>query len=142
MATHALIPRPWRDALNAVAARAETFPTRLLTEAVAELLARANVGFTPDTPPMPKGTLVALVTRIPAWQLGALHALAARTRIGYSEWLRQAADVLLEHNAMPETEGIAPPLRRRPPPSPGGAAAGSASLPGSPPPCLDCLEAA
>lgn len=130
MATHALIPRPWRDALNDVAARQGTFPTRLLAESVGALLVRAAAGFTPNTPPLERGSLVALVTRIPPEQVKALHALAARTHIRYSEWLRQAVvDVLREHGAMPGEAS-----------EPTRCGCGFKLLPGETAPCVDCRE--
>lgn len=107
MATHALIPLQWRESLNAVV-EATGIPQReLVTRAAEALLSRADNGFIPDTPPMPKGSLVALVARIPRTQQQALHTLAGRTRIRYSEWLRQAVvDVLRAHGAMPPDEPV------------------------------------
>lgn len=143
MPTHALIPRPWRDALNALAERNGTFPTHLLSVSVPRLLARADVGFIPDAPPMPAGTLVALVSRIPPEQVKAVHALAARTRIRYSEWLRQAVvDVLREHGAMPETSAEVAPAKPGRPAADGKCGCGLRLMPGETAPCLDCRETA
>jgi len=144
MATHALIPRPWRDALNGVVAATGTPQRELVEDAVFALLARAEAGFIPDTPPMPRGSLVALVARIPAEQQAALHALADRTRIRYSEWLRQAVvDVLRAHEAMPEVaEPDAPTARVTLLPASGKCGCGFRLLPGETAPCQDCREAA
>lgn len=144
MPTHALIPRPWREALNALAEQQGTFPTLLLTVAVPRLLARAEAGFIPDAPPAPRGTLVALVSRIPPEQVTALHALAGRTRIRYSEWLRQAVvDILREHGAMPEAEAALEIVKRPIPPGTNGrCGCGLRLMPGEVAPCVDCWEAA
>lgn len=141
MATHALIPRPWREALNAVA-RATGKPQReLVSVAVAALLERAERGTIPDSPPMPRGSLVALIARIPREQQAALHALADRTRIRYSEWLRQAVvDVLREHRVMPAGDGAAPMPRIAP--LSGRCWCGLRLMPGEAVPCRDCREAA
>lgn len=143
MPTHALIPKSWREALNTVAERNGTFPTHLLTVAVPRLLSRAEAGFIPDAPAMPAGTLVALVSRIPPEQVRALHALAARTRIRYSEWLRQAVvDILREYNAMPETPEEIVPTKPGRPATNGRCGCGLRLMPGESVPCLDCREAA
>lgn len=143
MATHALIPRPWREALNAVAASSGTPQRELVSAAVAVVLARAAAGFVPDTPHMPKGSLVALVARIPEEQQAALHALAARTRIRYSEWLRQAVvDVLREHGAMPEAEATPAPPPAQAPQAGRRCGCGLRLFPGESIPCTDCREAA
>ena len=142
MATHALIPGPWRDALNAIVCATGTPQRELVSDAVASLLARAGTGFIPDAPPMPRGSLVALVARIPKEQQVALHALADRSRIRYSEWLRQAVvDVLREHKAMPEP-GVAARQCVGLIPTSGKCGCGLRLLPGEAAPCQDCREAA
>jgi hypothetical protein len=143
MATHALIPHDWREGLRAVMARTGTPQSQLVTAAVGSLLARAAPGITPDTPPLPRGSLVALVARIPAEHQQALHALAQRTRVRYSEWLRQAvADVLRAHGALPE----APPAPEVAPfqaATVGGCCGcGFRLMPGESAPCVDCREVA
>lgn len=139
MATHALIPREWRESLGRIAEATGTVQSRLVADAALLVLGRARTGFTPDTPPMPKGGLVALVVRIPADQQRALHALAERTRIRYSEWLRQAVvDVLREHGAMEE----APPVASEPVEPGERCGCGFRLLPGEGPLCEDCREVA
>lgn len=141
MATHALIPRPWREALNAVVAASGVSQRDLIAEAVAALLDRAGTGFIPDTPKLPRGSLVALVARIPEGQQAALHALADRTRIRYSEWLRQAVvDVLRERDAMPEMSAEPPPRCLVIPAPNGRCGCGLKLLPGEAAPCQDCQE--
>lgn len=129
MATHALIPGPWRDALNAVVCATGTPQRELVSDAVASLLARAGTGFIPDAPPMPRGSLVALVARIPKEQQDALHALAGRTRIRYSEWLRQAVVDVLRHYVMMPGESVR---------DDGRCICGFLLLPGESAPCQDC----
>lgn len=149
MATHALIPGPWRDALNSVVFATGTPQRELVSDAVAALLAKAGHGFIPDAPKMPRGGLVALVARIPKEQQDALHALADRTRIRYSEWLRQAVvDVIRKHGQMPEV-ALEPPGVRQPRLTPkyprggeGRCGCGFRLLPGEVAPCQDCREAA
>lgn len=143
MATHALIPRPWREALNAVVASTGTPQRELVTRAVSSVLARAGAGFVPDTPSLPRGGLVALVSRIPPEQVKALHDLAARTRIRYSEWLRQAVvDVLRDHGAMPQPPTDIPAVCVFVPAQNGRCGCGFRLLPGESRPCQDCREAA
>lgn len=144
MATHALIPLEWRKALNAVSEDCGTPQSRLVSLAVGRLLVRVQQGFTPDTPRMERGSLVALVARIPDEQQAALHELADRTRVRYSEWLRQAVvDVLREHNRMP----AAPPPEPMPTPirvvrADGRCDCGLRLAPGEAAPCEDCREEA
>lgn len=142
MATHALIPGPWRDALNCIVCATGTPQRELVSEAVTGLLARAEQGFIPDAPKIPRGGLVALVARIPREQQAALHALADRTRIRYSEWLRQAVvDIIRKHGKMPEPGGPPPQCLVIPAPS-GRCGCGFRLLPGEQAPCQDCREAA
>lgn len=143
MATHALVPRDWRTALGVVAESTGIAQSRLVSAAVERLLARVGDGFVPDTPPMPRGSLVALVARIPEEQQQALHALAARTRVRYSEWLRQAVvDVLREHGAMPEAPEPLQVARPGRPRAPGRCGCGFRLEPGESAPCFDCREVA
>lgn len=143
MATHSLVPRTWREALAGVAEISGKCQSKLVSLYVGRLLWRMERTPTfPTCPLMPKHVAAALVVRIPSEQVKALHALADRTRVPYSEWMRQAVwDVLAEYGRCP-AEDVPTPAESAPKPSPDRCACGLRLAPGESSPCEDCRKAA
>lgn len=144
MATHSLIPRAWREALAQVAKASGRCQSQLVSTSVGLLLLRmAQAPTFPTCPLMPEGVACALVVRIPAEQVDALHALYRRTRVQYSEWMRQAVwDVLVEYGAAPQPPSDLPATCVFVPAPRGRCSCGLRLAPGESAPCEDCREAA
>lgn len=106
--THVMLSATMLEGLDALVQRTRVRQSRLMREAVDDLLARYVNGVRlsplPRLPPLESTR--SLVFRLDVSALESLRALAKRTRIAQSELVREAvADLLAKHAPHPEAPG-------------------------------------
>lgn len=121
---HVLVPASMLEGLSSLSARTRVRQSDYLREAIADMLAKhGTADVVPQWPEIDESEkLESLVFRLPRAQHDALTALAKRTRIISSHWVRLAVDMLLKKHGDSGTErtcdcGCKAPL---PPPAPVG----------------------
>lgn len=95
--THYLVPASMRTELRDTADRTGRQQSDMLRGAVGAMLKHwKDARRLPEWPAMPSEELVSVVCRLPEHVLLELRALAERTRVHQSVWLRYAHHLLLE----------------------------------------------